>query len=82
MKLKKLLKLVSSDTKIEVIFKDDSMDKPLVLYPSEYSKHENLQVKSLNVGKKSGILYVYINAIDYYYNYETDKYEKAMLNWD
>lgn len=84
MKLKKLLELVSSDTKIEVIFDYDydmSMYDPVVLDPSEYSRHENLQVKTLSVGKKSSILYVYINAIGYYYNFKTDKYEKRPLNW-
>lgn len=85
MKLKKLLKLISSDTKIEVIFKDDydalmSEPIPIFLDPSEYPRHENLQVESLSVGKNSSILYVYINATGYYYNYKTDKYEKATLN--
>ena len=83
MKLKKLLELVSSDTKIEVIFNYDydmPMYGPVVLDPSEYSRHENLQVETLSVDKKSGILYVYINAIGYYYNFKTDKYEKGPLN--
>ena len=84
MKLKKLLELVSSDTKIKVIFNYD-YDMPMydtvVLDPSEYSRHENLQVEDLSVDKNSGILNVYINAIGYYYNSENDKYEKGPLNW-
>ena len=85
MKLKKLLELVSSDTKINVIFDYDydmGMYDPVVLDPSDYPRHENLQVENLSVDKNSGILYVYINAIGFYYNSETDKYEKTTVNGD
>lgn len=82
MKLKKLLKLVSSDTKIKVIFDYDVlMYDTKLLDTSEYPCHENLQVETLSVDK-NGILYVYINAIGYYYNAETDKYEKTTVNVD
>lgn len=85
MKLKKLLELVSSDTKILVIFDYDydmGMYDPVVLDPSDYPRHENLQVESLSVDKNSGILYAYINAIGLYYNAETDKYEKTTVSGD
>ena len=84
MKLKELLELVSSDTKINVIFDYDydmGMYDPVVLDPSDYPRHENLQVEDLSIDKNLGILNVYINAIGYYYNAETDKYEKRPLNW-
>ena len=83
MKLKKLLKLVSRDTKIKVIFDFDVlMYDPILIEPSDYPRHENLQVDSLCVDKDSGTLYVYINSIGFYYNAETDKYEKTTVNGD
>ena len=83
MKLKKLLKLVSSTTKIKVFFDYDVlMYDPKLLDPSEYPCHENLRVETLSVDKNSGILHVYINAIGYYYNAKTDKYEKTTVNGD
>lgn len=83
MKLKKLLKLVSSDTKIKVFFDYDVlMYDPKLLDPSEYPCHENLQVETLSVDEGSGTLYVYINSIGFYYNAETYKYEKTTVNGD
>lgn len=83
MKLKKLLKLVSKDTKIKVIFDFDVlMYDPILIEPSDYPRHENLHVDSLCVDKDSGTLYVYINSIGFYYNAETDKYEKTTVNGD
>ena len=77
MKLKKLLKLVSSDNKIKVFFDYDVlMYDPKLLDTSEYPCHEDLPIETLSVDKNSGILYVYINAIGYGYNSKTDKYEK------
>lgn len=86
MKLKKLLKLVSKDTKIRVIF-----EYKIVVKPCDYSKYEDLKVEqlrliegtdALSVDGDSGILYVYINSMGYYYNAETDKYEKTTVNVD
>ena len=83
MKLKKLLKLVSKDTKIKVIFDFDVlMYDPILIEPSDYPRHEDLPVDALSVDEGSGILYVYINSIGFYYNAETDKYEKTTVNVD
>lgn len=83
MKLKKLLKLVSKDTKIKVIFDFDVlMYDPILIEPSDYPRHEDLPVDALSVDEDSGILYVYINSIGFYYNAETDKYEKTTVNVD
>lgn len=81
MKLKKLLKLVSKDTKIKVIFDFDVlMYDPILIEPSDYPRHEDLPVDALSVDEDSGILQVYINSIGFYYNAETDKYEKTTVN--
>ena len=83
MKLKKLLKLVSKDTKIKVIFDFDVlMYDPILIEPSDYPRHEDLPVDALSVDEDSGILQVYINSIGFYYNAETDKYEKTTVNVD
>ena len=81
MKLKKFLRLVSRDTKVKVICDCDVLTyDPILMKPSNYPRYENLQVDALNVDKDSGILYVYLNSIGFYYNAKTDKYEKATLN--
>ena len=83
MKLKKLLKLVSRDTKVKVIFDFDVlMYDPILIEPSDYPRHEDLPVDALSVDEESGTLYVYINSIGFYYNAETDKYEKTTVNGD
>ena len=83
MKLKKLLKLVSKATKIRVIYDFDVlMYDPILIEPSDYPRHEDLPVDALSVDEDSGILYVYINSIGYYYNAETDTYEKTTVNGD
>ena len=83
MKLKKLLKLISRDTKVKVIFDFDVlMYDPILIEPSDYTRHEDLPVDALCVDKDSGTLYVYINSIGFYYNAETDKYEKTTVNGD
>ena len=81
MKLKKLLKLVSKATKIRVIcYFDVLMYDPILVEPSDYPRHEDLPVDALSVDEESGILYVYINSMGYYYNAKTDKYEKTTVN--
>ena len=83
MKLKKLLKLVSKATKIRVLYDFDVlMYDPILIEPSDYPRHEDLPVDALSVDENSGILYVYINSIGFYYNAETDKYEKTTVNVD
>ena len=83
MKLKKLLKLVSKDTKIRVIYDFDVlMYDPILIEPSDYPRHEDLPVDALSVDEESGILYVYINSMSYYYNAKIDKYEKTTVNVD
>ena len=83
MKLKKLLKLVSKATKVKVIFDFDVlMYDPILIEPSDYPRHEDLPVDALSVDEDSGILYVYINSMGYYYNAKTDKYEKTTVNGD
>ena len=83
MKLKKLLKLVSKATKIRVLYDFDVlMYDPILIEPSDYPRHEDLPVDALSVDDNSGILYVYINSMGYYYNAKTDKYEKTTVNGD
>lgn len=83
MKLKKLLKLVSKDTKIRVLYDFDVlMYDPILIESSDYPRHEDLPVDALSVDKDSGTLYVYINSIGFYYNAKTDKYEKTTVNVD
>lgn len=75
MKLKKLLKVVSKDTPIQVFFEYDMyMYDPLLIKPEEYSTYEDLQVEALQVKKNTGYLDVFITAVGYYYDSEKDKY--------
>ena len=57
MKLKKLLKLISSDTKILVIFEYNS-----VIKPCDYPKYEGLKVIKLRLFKGDDTLRVYITT--------------------
>ena len=78
-----MLKLVSKATKIRVIYDFDVlMYDPILIEPNDYPRHEDLPVDALSVDEDSGILYVYINSIGFYYNAETDKYEKTTVNVD
>ena len=56
------------------------MYDPILIEPSDYPRHEDLPVDALSVDEDSGILYVYINSMGYYYNARTDKYEKTTVN--
>ena len=57
MKLKKLLELISSDTKILVVFNNNSIIKPC-----DYPKYEGLKIVKLRLLKGDDTLRVYINA--------------------
>ena len=57
MKLKKLLELISSDTKILVIFNNNSIIKPC-----DYPKYEGLKIVKLRLFKGDDTLRVYIHA--------------------
>ena len=57
MNLKTLLKLITSDTKILVIFEGNSIIKPC-----NYSKYEGLKVVKLKVLKSDDALRVYITT--------------------
>lgn len=71
MKLKKLLKLFLSNTKIKVIFAYD-----LVIKPCDYPKYEDLKVAELRLNDGEGTLRVYISANGFFYNPEKNKYVK------
>lgn len=71
MKLKKFLKLVSSDTKIKVIFEYENVVKPC-----DYSKCEDLKVEQLRLIAGTDILKVHISADGFFYNPEKNKYVK------
>ena len=58
MKLKKLLKLVSSETKILVIFEYKS-----VIKPCDYPKYEGLKIVKLRLFEGDDTLRVYISNI-------------------
>ena len=71
MKLKKFLRLVSSDTKIKVIFEYE-----IVVKPCDYSKYEDLKVEQLRLIEGTDTLEVYISANGFFYNPEKNKYVK------
>ena len=71
MKLKKLLKLVSSDTKIKVIFEYD-----LVVRTCDYQKYEDLKVEQLRLIEGTDILKIHISANGFFFDPEKDKYVK------
>lgn len=71
MKLKKFLRLVSSDTKINVIFEYD-----LVIETCDYPKYEDLEVVQLSLAEGSDTLKVHISAYGFFYNPEKNKYVK------
>ena len=57
MKLKNLLELISSDTKILVVFNNNSIIKPC-----DYPKYEGLKIVKLRLFKGDDTLRVYISA--------------------
>ena len=71
MKLKKFLRLVSSDTKIKVIFEYE-----IVVKPCDYSKYEDLKVEQLRLIEGTDTLKVHISANGFFYNTEKNKYVK------
>lgn len=71
MKLKKFLRLVSSDTKIKVIFEYD-----LTIKPCDYPKYEDLKVEQLRLIEGTDTLKVHISANGFFYNPEKNKYVK------
>lgn len=71
MKLKKFLRLVSSDTKIKVIFEYE-----IVVKPCDYSKYEDLKVEQLRLIEGTDTLKVHISANGFFYNPEKNKYVK------
>ena len=71
MKLKKFLRLVSSDTKIKVSFGCE-----IVVKPCDYSKCEDLKVEQLRLIEGTDTLKVHISANGFFYNPEKNKYVK------
>ena len=71
MKLKKFLRLVSSDTKIKVIFEYE-----IVVKPCDYSKYEDLKVEQLRLIEGTDTLKVHISANGFFYNPDKNKYVK------
>ena len=57
MQLKKLLELISSDTRILVIFENDT-----VIKPCDYPKYKGLKIVKLRLFKGDDTLRVYIRA--------------------
>ena len=71
MKLKKFLRLVSSDTKIKVIFEYE-----IVVKPCDYSKYEDLKVEQLRLIEGTDTLKVHISANGFFFDPEKNKYVK------
>lgn len=57
MKLKQLLELITSDTRILVVLNNDS-----VIKPCDYPKYEDLKIVKLRIFKGDDTLRVYIRA--------------------
>lgn len=71
MNLKKFLRLVSSDTKIKVIF-----EYGVVVKPCDYSKYEDLKIAQLRLIEDTDILKVHISVNGFFYNPKKNKYVK------
>ena len=71
MKLKKLLKMICPETKIEVV-----QDYDFVIEPTEYKEKGCFEVEALDVKEGTDVLIVHVNSSDFYYDEDKEKWKK------
>lgn len=68
MKLKKLLKMICPETKIEVV-----QDYDFVIEPDEYKEKGCFEVEALDVKEGTDVLIVHVSSSDFYYDDDKEK---------
>ena len=71
MKLKKLLKMICPETKIEVV-----QDYDFVIEPNEYKEKGCFEVEALDVKEGTDVLIVHVSSSDFYYDEDKEKLKK------
>ena len=71
MKLKKLLKMICPETKIEVV-----QDYDFVIEPNEYKEKGCFEVEALDVKEGTDVLIVHVSSSDFYYDDDKEKWKK------
>ena len=71
MKLKKLLKMICPETKIEVV-----QDYDFVIEPNEYKEKGCFEVEALDVKEGTDVLIVHVSSSDFYYDEDKEKWKK------
>lgn len=74
MKLKKLLKMICPETKIEVV-----QDYDFVIEPNEYKEKGCFEVEALDVKEGTDVLIVHVSSSDFYYDEDKEKWKKNSL---
>ena len=75
MKLKKLLKMICPETKIEVV-----QDYDFVIEPNEYKEKDCFEVEALDVKEGTDVLIVHVSSSDFYYDDDKEKWKKYPSN--
>ena len=71
MKLKKLLKMICPETKIEVV-----QDYDFVIEPNEYKEKGCFEVETLDVKEGTDVLIIHVSSSDFYYDEDKEKWKK------
>lgn len=71
MKLKKLLKMICPETKIEVV-----QDYDFVIEPNEYKEKGCFEVEALDVKEGTDVLIVHVSSSDFYYDEDKEKWRR------
>lgn len=71
MKLKKLLKMICPETKIEVV-----QDYDFVIEPNEYKEKGCFEVEALDIKEGTDVLIVHVSSSDFYYDEDKEKWKK------
>lgn len=71
MKLKKLLKMICPETKIEVV-----QDYDFVIEPNKYKEKGCFEVEALDVKEGTDVLIVHVSSSDFYYDEDKEKWKK------
>ena len=71
MKLKKLLKMICPETKIEVV-----QDYDFVIEPNEYKEKGCFEVEALDVKEGTDVLIVHVSSSDFYYDEDKERWKK------
>ena len=71
MKLKKLLKMICPETKIEVV-----QDYDFVIEPNEYKEKGCFEVEALDVKEGTDVLILHVSSTDFYYDDDKEKWKK------